>query len=48
MFGAVGLIIGPVVGGLFVTMWEMFQDTFAAVLAGEPADDAQPLPGGLP
>jgi len=45
MFGAVGLIIGPVVGGLFVTMWEMFQDTFAAVLAGEPADDAQ-TPGG--
>jgi predicted PurR-regulated permease PerM len=48
MFGAVGLIIGPVVGGLFVTMWEMFQDTFAAVLADEPADDAQPPPERLP
>ena len=48
MFGAVGLIIGPVVAGLFVTMWEMFQDTFAAVLAGEPADDAQPPREGLP
>lgn len=28
MFGAVGLIIGPVLAGLFVTIWEIFQETF--------------------
>jgi predicted PurR-regulated permease PerM len=28
MFGAVGLIIGPVIAGLFVTMWQIFQETF--------------------
>ena len=48
MFGAVGLIIGPVIAGLFVTMWEVFQETFGDVLAGEPADDAQPPRERLP
>jgi predicted PurR-regulated permease PerM len=40
MFGAVGLIIGPVIAGLFVTMWEVFQDTFRDVLAEDSADGA--------
>jgi predicted PurR-regulated permease PerM len=48
MFGAVGLIIGPVVAGLFVTMWEVFQETFGDVLAGEPADDAETPREGQP
>jgi len=42
MFGAVGLIIGPVIAGLFITMWEVFQDTFRDVLAEESADGAPP------
>ena len=41
MFGAVGLIVGPVVAGLFVTMWEISRETFGDVMAGEPADDAK-------
>ena len=41
MFGAVGLIIGPVIAGLFVTMWQIFQETFGEVLAVESVDDAQ-------
>ena len=48
MFGAVGLIIGPVIAGLFVTMWELFQDTFGDVLAGEPVDDARSPGEGQP
>jgi predicted PurR-regulated permease PerM len=48
MFGAVGLIIGPVIAGLFVTMWEVFQETFGDVLAGEPADDARSPREGEP
>ena len=41
MFGAVGLIIGPVVAGLFITMWEIFQETFADVLTGKSIDDTE-------
>jgi predicted PurR-regulated permease PerM len=41
MFGAVGLIIGPVIAGLFVTMWQIFQETFGGVLAVESVDDAR-------
>ena len=32
MFGAVGLIIGPVVAGLFIAMWDIFQDTVDGAL----------------
>lgn len=28
LFGAVGLIIGPVIAGLFIAIWEIFHDTF--------------------
>jgi len=48
MFGAVGLIIGPVIAGLFVTMWEVFQETFGDVLAGETADDGETPREGQP
>lgn len=34
MFGAVGLIIGPVIAGLFLTMWELFQAVFGDLLPG--------------
>jgi predicted PurR-regulated permease PerM len=35
MFGAVGIIIGPVIAGLFVTMWQVFQETIGENLPGE-------------
>ena len=41
MFGAVGLIIGPVIAGLFVTMWEIFQETFGGVLNGKSSGDTE-------
>ena len=33
LFGAVGLIIGPVVAGLFITIWEIFRDTFGSTVS---------------
>lgn len=32
MFGAVGLIIGPVIAGLFLTLWQIYGSTFQDVL----------------
>ena len=32
MFGAVGLIIGPVIAGLFMTVWEIYGTAFQDVL----------------
>jgi predicted PurR-regulated permease PerM len=31
-FGAPGLIVGPILAGLFVTVWEIYGETFAAFL----------------
>ncbi|AQQ66808.1 hypothetical protein Mag101_03500 [Microbulbifer agarilyticus] len=33
MFGAVGLIIGPVITGVFITVWDIFQKALATALA---------------
>ena len=42
-FGVSGLVIGPVVAGLFLTVWELFTEEFA------PADTALPdVPGDAP
>ena len=42
-FGVSGLVIGPVVAGLFLTVWELFTEEFA------PADTASPeVPGDSP
>jgi predicted PurR-regulated permease PerM len=32
LFGAPGLIVGPILAGLFVTVWEIYGETFAAFL----------------
>jgi predicted PurR-regulated permease PerM len=40
MFGAVGLIIGPVVAGLFITIWEIFRDTFSGKVSNETEEDS--------
>lgn len=37
MFGAVGLVMGPVVAGLFVTIWSTLAEVMSARAAGEPA-----------
>jgi predicted PurR-regulated permease PerM len=42
LFGAVGLIIGPVVAGLFITIWEIFRETFGGIVNSESEED----PGG--
>jgi predicted PurR-regulated permease PerM len=42
MFGAVGLIIGPVIGGLFMTMWGLFQAVFGDFLSGMTDNDSAP------
>ena len=46
LFGAVGIVIGPIIAALFVTVWEIFGTTFAGVLprrrvgAEEPATES--------
>jgi predicted PurR-regulated permease PerM len=35
LFGIAGLIIGPVIASLFVTMWEIYYETFRAPLVEE-------------
>ena len=32
LFGAVGIIIGPVVAALFVTVWDIYGEAFKAYL----------------
>ena len=44
MFGAVGLIIGPVIGGLFTTMWDLFLTVFRDLLPGAPPEDSAAPP----
>ena len=31
LFGAAGLIIGPVIAGVTITMWEIFEETFGSL-----------------
>lgn len=38
MFGAVGLIIGPVIAGLFTTMWELFRAVFGRLMPAGPVE----------
>lgn len=46
LFGAVGIIIGPIIAALFVTVWEIYGEAFRDVLP-EPAPLSIP-PGGIP
>ena len=45
LFGAVGLIIGPVIAGLFITIWEIFRETFGGAVSetGEEISDTAPV-----
>ena len=39
-FGAAGIIIGPIVAALFVTIWEIYGATFQDLLGGPGGDAA--------
>ena len=41
-FGVSGLVIGPVVAGFFLTVWEIFAEEFSRV------DDTEPMPPEKP
>lgn len=42
MFGMLGLVIGPIVAALFVTVWEIYGRMFASVLPTIPGRDEEP------
>ncbi|RKR02916.1 AI-2E family transporter [Maricaulis maris] len=39
LFGAVGIIIGPVIAALFTSVWFIFRESFAGLLEDEEADE---------
>jgi predicted PurR-regulated permease PerM len=41
VFGAVGILIGPLIAALFLTVWEIYGITFRDYLPGAPPDDAE-------
>jgi predicted PurR-regulated permease PerM len=41
MFGAVGLVVGPVIAALFVTMWDVFGVTFKEAFTEQKAVQAE-------
>jgi hypothetical protein len=54
MFGAAGVIVGPIVAALFLTVWELYGEAFKSVLPeahvllpaaeGPPLDDVESAP----
>jgi predicted PurR-regulated permease PerM len=40
MFGAPGVIVGPIIAALFVTLWEIYGEVFAHVLPAVPEKEA--------
>jgi predicted PurR-regulated permease PerM len=45
LFGAVGIVVGPIVGALFVTIWEIYGEAFKDIL---PEPTALPATPGAP
>jgi predicted PurR-regulated permease PerM len=39
LFGAIGLVLGPVIGAVFLAMWQIYSRTFGEVLATPGASD---------
>ena len=37
LFGAAGIVIGPVIAALFVTVWEIYGEAFKEVLPARPS-----------
>ena len=49
VFGLSGFVIGPIIAGLFVTVWEMFIEDFSRLDdTGMPTDAVPPVPGEIP
>jgi predicted PurR-regulated permease PerM len=45
LFGPTGLVVGPIVAALFVTVWELYGEAFAEYLPGTPSHRAaEPAP----
>jgi predicted PurR-regulated permease PerM len=44
LFGAVGFVLGPIVGAVFVTIWEVYGRAFENVLPGTPAVASAAIP----
>ena len=45
LFGAIGIIIGPIVAALFITVWEIYGEAFRDYL---PAVEPMPVPVEAP
>lgn len=43
LFGIVGIIIGPVIAALFVTIWEIYGETFKHYLPAQPIQQLTPV-----
>ncbi|MEJ2085987.1 MAG: AI-2E family transporter [Acidobacteriota bacterium] len=39
MFGAIGIVVGPIVAGLFLTVWDIFGSSFGQLLLESSPDD---------
>lgn len=44
LFGAVGIIIGPVIAALFTSVWFIFRETYSGLLEAEEEADAGDTP----
>jgi predicted PurR-regulated permease PerM len=44
LFGAAGIIVGPIVAALFVTVWEIYGATFQDLLGGPSGGGAETSP----
>jgi predicted PurR-regulated permease PerM len=42
MFGFIGFIIGPIIAGLFLTVWEIYGEAFSDILPGGKAKEPNP------
>ncbi len=45
LFGLSGVVIGPIIGALFLTVWEMFGQEYASIASDEGGTSAAPDPG---
>lgn len=44
VFGAAGILIGPIVAALFITVWELYAEAFKGMLPDPPIEESGPPP----